>query len=153
MRLYLRSTARTSTHHDKGPTMKRILQISGITTLLIASSFALAQTGAYTGPSNKAAPAGYTGPTSVPLMKAKDLLDKGKDDQYARLQGKLVSHKGGDDYEFADASGKITVEIDAKHFPAGVSIDQNTMVELTGEFDKETFGESSFDVKQMKVVK
>ena len=85
-------------------------------------------------------------------MKAKDLLDKGKDDQAARLQGRLLSHKGGEDYEFADASGKITVEIDAEHFPAGVTVDQNTVVELTGEFDKETFGESTFEVKQLKVV-
>ncbi|MCC2971464.1 YgiW/YdeI family stress tolerance OB fold protein [Massilia sp. IC2-476] len=132
--------------------MKRLFQISCIATVLAASAFAIAQPTGYTGPSTKAAPSGYTGPTSVPLMKAKDLLDKGKDDQQARLQGKLLSHKGGDDYEFADASGKITVEIEAEHFPAGVSVDQNTVVELTGEFDKETFGESSFEVKQMKVV-
>jgi uncharacterized protein (TIGR00156 family) len=132
--------------------MKRILQISCITTLVAASAFAIAQPTGYTGPSAKAAPAGYTGPSSVPLMKVKDLLDKGKDDQYARLQGKLVSHKGGEEYEFADQSGKITVEVDAKHFPAGVSIDQNTLVELTGEFDKEMVGESTFDVKQVKVV-
>jgi len=132
--------------------MKRILQISCITTLVAASAFAIAQPTGYTGPSTKAAPAGYTGPSSVPLMKAKDLLDKGKDDQYARLQGKLLSHKGGEEYEFADQSGKITVEIDAKHFPAGVSIDHNTLVELTGEFDKELVGESTFDVKQVKVV-
>lgn len=132
--------------------MKRILQISCITTLLAASAFAVGQTTGYTGPSAKPAPAGYTGPSSVPLMKAKDLLDKGKDDQFARLQGKIVSHKGGEDYEFADASGKITVEIDAEHFPAGVTVDQNTVVELTGEFDKETFGESTFEVKAMKVV-
>ena len=132
--------------------MKRILQISCITTLLAASAFAVGQTTGYTGPSAKPAPAGYTGPSSVPLMKAKDLLDKGKDDQAARLQGRLLSHKGGEDYEFADASGKITVEIDAEHFPAGVTVDQNTVVELTGEFDKETFGESTFEVKQLKVV-
>lgn len=132
--------------------MKRILQISCITTLVAASAFAIAQPTGYTGPSTKAAPAGYTGPSSVPLMTAKDLLAKGKDDQYARLQGKLLSHKGGEEYEFADQSGKITVEIDAKHFPAGVSIDHNTLVELTGEFDKELVGESTFDVKQVKVV-
>jgi len=133
--------------------MKRLLQISSIATLVAASAFAIAQPTGYTGPSNKAATlAGYAGPSSVPLMTAKALLDNGKDDQYARLQGKLLSHKGGEDYEFADASGKITVEIDAKHFPAGVTIDHNTLVELTGEFDKETFGESSFDVKQLKVV-
>jgi uncharacterized protein (TIGR00156 family) len=132
--------------------MKRILQISCITTLLAASAFAVGQTTGYTGPSAKPASSGYTGPSSVPLMKAKDLLDKGKDDQAARLQGRLLSHKGGEDYEFADASGKITVEIDAEHFPAGVTVDQNTVVELTGEFDKETFGESTFEVKQLKVV-
>lgn len=132
--------------------MNRIFQIASITTLLAASAFAIAQPAGYTGPSAKPAPAGYTGPSSVPLMKAKELLDKGKDDQHARLQGRLLSHKGGDEYEFADGSGKITVDIDAKQFPAGVSIDQNTVVELTGEFDKETFGDPSFDVEQIRVV-
>ncbi len=136
--------------------MKRILQISAVATLLAASAFAIGQPAGYTGPSAKPAAAsatsGYTGPSSVPLTTAKELLDKGKDDQHARLQGKLLSHKGGDDYEFADQSGKITVEIEPEHFPAGVSIDQNTVVELSGEFDKETFGDSSFEVKQIKVV-
>ena len=133
--------------------MKRIIQISAVTTLLAASAFAIGQPAGYTGPLAKpAAQSGYTGPSSVPLTTAKALLDKGKDEQHARLQGKLLSHKGGDEYEFADASGKITVEIDARHFPAGVSVDQNTVVELTGEFEKETFGEPSFEVEQMKVV-
>ena len=129
-----------------------IARIACIATLLAASAAAIAQTGGYSGPSTQAAPSGYTGPSSVALTTAKELLAKGKDDQYARLKGKLTSHKGGEDYEFTDASGKITVEIDAKHFPAGVKIDQNTVVELVGEFDKETFGESTFDVKQIKVV-
>ena len=134
--------------------MKTLLNISCIAALFAASAFAVAQPSGYTGPSAKAAaaPAGYAGPSSVPLMTAKDVLAKAKDDQYVKVKGKLTSHKGGEDYEFTDASGKMTVEIDAKHFPAGVAIDQNTLVELTGEFDKETFGESSFDVKQVKVV-
>lgn len=142
--------------------MKRILQISCISGLLAASAFAIGQPAAYTGPSSagpssagpgsKPAPGAYTGPTSVPLMKAKDLLDKGKDEQHARLQGRLIRHKGGEDYEFADQSGKLTVEIDAKLFPAGVSIDQNTLVELSGEFEKETFGDASFEVEQLKLV-
>ena len=119
--------------------MKRFIQLACITTVLAASAVAIAQTG------------GYSGPSSVPLMTAKELLDKGKDDQYVRLKGKLLNHKGGEEYEFADQSGKITVEIDAKRFPAGVNIDHNTEVELIGEFDKETFGESTLDVKQIKV--
>jgi uncharacterized protein (TIGR00156 family) len=131
--------------------MKRLIQISCLTALLAGSAFAAAQTGGYTGPSTKAAPAGYTGPSTVAMTTAKELLAHGKDDQYARLKGRITSHKGGEDYEFTDASGKITVEIDAKRFPAGVTIDHNTVVELTGEFDKETFGESTFDVKQLQV--
>lgn len=132
--------------------MTTITRIACIATLLAASAAAIAQSGGYSGPSTQAAPSGYTGPSSVPLMSAKALLDSGKDDQYARLRGKLTGHKGGEDYEFSDASGKMTVEIDAKHFPAGVKIDQNTQVELVGEFDKETFGESTLEVKQIKVV-
>lgn len=133
--------------------IKRTIQLSGIGALIAASAFAIAQPQAYTGPSTKAAaPAGYTGPTNVPLMTAKDLLANGKDDQHVKLKGKLVSHKGGDEYEFADQSGKITVEIDADRFPAGVTVDHNTVVELIGEFDKETFGESTVDVDQLKVV-
>lgn len=131
--------------------MKRFIQVTCLTALLAGSTFAIAQSGGYSGPTSKPAATGYTGPSSVAMTTAKDLLANGKDDQYARLKGKLTSHKGGEDYEFTDASGKITVEIDARHFPQGVNIDHNTLVELTGEFDKETFGESTFDVKQVKV--
>jgi len=124
-----------------------------VTVLSAAPALTLAQTSGYTGPSSKAAaPAGYKGPTNVPLMTAKQLLDRGKDDQHVKVQGKLLSHKGGDDYEFADASGKMTVEIEPELFPQGVSVDQNTVVELIGEFDKETFGESTLDVQQIRVV-
>ena len=134
--------------------MKKVLTISCMSALIAASAFAIAQPTGYTGPSNTApaTTAGYAGPSSVALMTAKDVLAKAKDDQYVKLKGKLTSHKGGEDYEFTDASGKMTVEIDAKHFPQGVKIDHTTMVELTGEFDKETFGESTVDVKQVKVV-
>ena len=131
--------------------MKRFIQVTCLTALLAGSTFAIAQSGGYTGPTSKPAATGYTGPSSVAMTTAKELLANGKDDEYAKLKGKLTSHKGGEDYEFTDASGKITVEIDAKHFPQGVNIDQNTVVELTGEFDKETFGESTFDVKQVKI--
>lgn len=136
--------------------MKRITQISALTALIAASAFALAQPSGYTGPSTKPAPAAtagnYTGPSSVQLMTAKDLLAKGKDDQAVKLKGRLLSHKGGDEYEFSDQSGKITVEIDPKLFPAGTNVDHTTVVELTGEFDKETFGDSKLDVEQIRIV-
>ena len=138
--------------------MKRIIKLSAIATLLAGSAFAVAQNGAAPATAPTAAPAaavaksGYTGPSGAPLMSVKDLLAQGKDDQYVRLKGKLTSHKGDEDYEFTDASGKITVEIDSDRFPQGVTVDHNTVVELTGEFDKEMFGESTLDVEQIKVV-
>lgn len=140
--------------------MKRFFQFSCIAALFAGSAVAVAQNGAapaaapaaVAAPAAKPAPSGYTGPSGAPLMTAKDLLAKGKDDQYVRLKGKLTSHKGDEDYEFTDASGKIIVEIDADRFPQGVTVDHNTLVELTGEFDKEMFGESKVDVEQIKVV-
>lgn len=140
--------------------MKRIFQFSCIAALFAGSAVAVAQNGAapaaapaaVAAPAAKPAPSGYSGPSGAPLITAKDLLAKGKDDQYVRLKGKLTSHKGDEDYEFTDASGKITVEIDADRFPQGVTVDHNTLVELTGEFDKEMFGESTLDVEQIKVV-
>jgi uncharacterized protein (TIGR00156 family) len=144
--------------------MKRISHIACIALLITGSAAAVAQTAATqttapavapitsAAPATKAAPAGYAGPSGAPLMTAKDLLANGKDDQYVRLKGKLTSHKGDENYEFTDASGKITVEIDADRFPAGVTVDHNTLVELTGEFDKEMFGDSTVDVEQIKVV-
>ena len=130
--------------------MKRIFEASLVTAALAASALAVAQPAGYTGPSSK--PSAKAGATNFPLMTAKDLLAKGKDGQNVRLQGKLLNHKGGEDYEFADATGKMKVEIDDDRFPEGVRIDQNTVVELVGEFDKNTFGESALDVAQIKVV-
>ena len=142
--------------------MKRISRIACIALLITGSAAAVAQTAATqtatpaatatAAPAAKAAPSGYAGPSGAPLMTAKDLLANGKDDQYVRLKGKLTSHKGDENYEFTDASGKIMVEIDADRFPAGVTVDHNTLVELTGEFDKEMFGDSTVDVEQIKVV-
>ena len=142
--------------------MKRISHIACIALLITGSAAAVAQTAATqtatpaatatAAPAAKATPSGYAGPSGAPLMTAKDLLANGKDDQYVRLKGKLTSHKGDENYEFTDASGKIMVEIDADRFPAGVTVDHNTLVELTGEFDKEMFGDSTVDVEQIKVV-
>ena len=37
-------------------------------------------------------------------------------------------------------------------FPDGVPINQNTLVELLGQYDKEIIGESTLGVKEIKVV-
>lgn len=107
--------------------------------LAFGATVATAQPAGYTGPSNAPKPAAhgsYSGPSNVPLMSVKQLLDTGRDDQHARLQGQIVSHDGGDRYTFADATGRISIEIDDEDFPAGQSVSAEQRVELLGEFDK-----------------
>lgn len=131
--------------------MNRIAKVIAITLLTVSSAAAMAQS--YTGPttiSGGASPR-YTGPSTIPKMTAKQLLDNGTDDQYVTLSGKLISHAGSKDYVFADASGEIKVKISSKYFPANQTIDATTPVELTGKFDKNRFGTSKLEVKQIKV--
>lgn len=130
--------------------MKRITRTATIIALLAGCAGALAQAPGYTGPS--APRTGYTGPSTVPVMTARQLLDTGKDDQYVTLRGKLIRHTGGKHYDFADQSGQVRVEIAPDVFPANVAIDATTEVELTGEFDKERFGTSEVEVKQLRAV-
>lgn len=109
------------------------------TLLTLGASAALAQPAAYTGPSSTPKPAAqgsYSGPSSIPLMSVKQLLETGRDDQHARLQGRIVSHDGGDRYSFEDGTGRITVEIDDEDFPPGQTVSAEQRVELLGEFDK-----------------
>ncbi|WP_326535561.1 YgiW/YdeI family stress tolerance OB fold protein [Pseudorhodoferax sp.] len=123
--------------------MRHHILTAAIAAALLAGTVAQAQPAAgYTGPSVGARPAAtekhgsYSGPSSVPLMGVKQLLETGQDDQHARLQGRIVSHDGGDKYTFADDSGRITVEIDDDRFPPGQTISAEQRVELFGEFDK-----------------
>jgi len=121
--------------------------------LLGAGAPALAQ---FTGPTTGAQPAaatapGYTGPSSVPTMTVRQLLDTATDDQHARLQGRIVSHDGGKNYTFADDSGRMPVEISAKRFPPNQPIGADQRVELVGEVDKD-FRKMEFEVEQVRLL-
>jgi len=96
----------------------------------------------------------YAGPSSVQAMTVKQLLDTGKDDQHATLRGFIVSHDGGEHYTFADDTGRMKVEIDAKHFPPGVKIDDKVRVEISGELDKDLVGNKiELDVKRLSLAR
>lgn len=123
--------------------------------LAVGATVATAQPAVYTGPSNASATAahgGYSGPSNVPLMTVKQLLDTGRDDQHARLQGQIVSHEGGEHYTFADATGRIRIEIDAEHFPAGQTVSAEQRVELLGEFDK-GLRKTEFEVDRLTLLR
>lgn len=124
----------------------------------LGAASAIAQPAGYTGPSNapkaaatQGAQGNYSGPSSVPLMTVKQLLDAGKDDQHARLQGRIVSHDGGDRYTFEDATGRITAEIDDEDFPAGQTVSAQQRVELLGEFDK-GLRKTEFEVDRLNLI-
>lgn len=129
------------------PTLAAVLALSATATL--------AQPANYTGPSNApqaaTAAGSYSGPNNVPLMTVKQLLETGRDDQIARLQGRLVSFEGDERYIFEDATGRITVEIDNKDFPAGQTISAEQKVELTGEFDK-GLRKTEFEVDRLSLL-
>lgn len=96
-------------------------------------------------------PGRFTGPSTVTLMTIKQLLATGKNDQYAKLQGKIVSHERGDNYTFVDDSGTISVEISPDRFPPGQNIGPEQRVELSGELEKD-WRKTEFEVAQIHLL-
>lgn len=117
--------------------MRHIPSMLAISALLaVGAATASAQSTGYVGPRNASRAAPYSGPGNVSLTTVRKLLDTGRDDQRARLQGRIISYEGGDRYRFEDETGRITVEIDDEDFPTGQTVSAQQRVELIGEFDK-----------------
>jgi len=93
----------------------------------------------------------YVGPSSIPQATVQDLTKNGRDDQYAVLRGHLVSHDGGENYTFEDASGRMAVEISPKRMPVGRQFDAQQKLELTGKLDRD-FRKTEFEVKQVRLL-
>jgi uncharacterized protein (TIGR00156 family) len=114
-----------------------------------SSSFAYAQ---YTGPSAAKGAASGAAQTVAPST-VRALLANGKDDLAVSLQGRIVRHLGGEKYRFADSTGEINVEIDAKRWPANTPIDDKAMVRVYGEYDKALVGEPEIEVERIDMLK
>jgi uncharacterized protein (TIGR00156 family) len=77
---------------------------------------------------------GYRGPgPDIVTVEATKTL---RDDYPVTLRGKIERFLGDEKYLFTDDTGSITVEIDDRLW-RGFSVDQNDLVEITGEVDKE----------------
>lgn len=99
------------------------------------------------------AQAAWVGPTATnPQTTIKQLQETGKHDQNVLLSGKIIKKLDHERYEFNDGTGTITLKIDDKRWPAGMHVDQNTKVELSGEYDKEFLGTTKVEVRTIKVV-
>ncbi len=96
-------------------------------------------------------PGRFTGPSAVTLMTIKQLLATGKNEQYAKIQGRIVSHERDENYTFVDGSGTISVEISPDRFPPGQNISPEQRVELSGELDKDWHG-TEFEVKHIRLL-
>ena len=142
---------------------KQALSLVAVSTLFLASVAAIAQPASPVAATASAAPATpmmnsastqpgrYVGPSSAVLSTVKQLLADGKDDQYALLQGKIVSHDQGKNYTFADDSGSMSVEISSRRFPEGKTISAEQRVELSGKLDK-GWNKTEFEVKQIRLL-
>ncbi|VVN97093.1 YgiW/YdeI family stress tolerance OB fold protein [Pseudomonas fluorescens] len=80
------------------------------------------------------ATAGYTGPGAQSVVTVA-AAQAAPDDTPVVLQGHVIQKLKGEKYEFKDATGTITVEIDDEDLPP-VGFNENTQVKLTGEVDK-----------------
>lgn len=79
---------------------------------------------------------GYTGPgATTQVTTVAGALDAA-DDTPVVLQGQIVKRLKGDRYEFKDASGTITVEIDDEDWPPQ-AVSENAKVKLTGEVERD----------------
>lgn len=131
--------------------MRHAISVLTAAALALGATTAIAQQSGYTGPSNapKAAASGsYSGPGAAQLTTVEQLLKTGRDDQPARLQGRIISFEGDEHYTFEDETGRMIVEIDDEDFPAGQTVSAEQRVELIGEFDK-GLARDKFEVDRM----
>jgi uncharacterized protein (TIGR00156 family) len=90
---------------------------------------------------------GYVGPASVTTVA--EALNS-VDDTLVKLQGKIGRKMDHDKYMFSDTTGDIAAEIDFWVWK-GLTIDENDLVEISGEVDEED-GEREIDVKSIRKI-
>ncbi len=96
--------------------------------------------------------AAFEGPGADTCRTAAQALQL-PDDTPCVLEGHIVEKLASDkdEYRFRDASGAITVDIDAKDF-GGRAVTPETRVRLYGEVDKSWTGKRQVDVDRLEVL-
>jgi uncharacterized protein (TIGR00156 family) len=91
---------------------------------------------------------GYNGPgaAAITVAEAKNL----RDDSPVILRGKIERFLGDEKYLFSDETGNITIEIDSRIWGT-LSVDQNDVVEISGEIDRD-YRRIEVEVKTIKKV-
>ena len=76
-----------------------------------------------------------------------------KDEEYITLRGYIIKKIRKEKYLFKDSTGEITLDIDRKINSQLKNVDENTLVEVYGEYDKEHFERNKIDVKKVTIIK
>lgn len=93
----------------------------------------------------------YQGPQVIAPVNTAAAANQAIDDTPVVLEGVLARKIKSETYEFNDASGSVTVEIDDELFPSGAPIDATTRLRLTGEVDK-GWNKIEIDVKRIDLL-
>lgn len=117
--------------------MLNLKTIAAATALASVIAFAPAQAQFVGGPSN--------------VTTVKNLLDSGKDDQLATLEGYIVQQVKRKKYVFADETGRIIAEIPDKVFQ-GQRVDPKTKIRIEGELELEYAEKETIDVYRLTVL-
>ncbi len=94
----------------------------------------------------------YVGPGATYKTSLAAILDNPVDDELVKLQGYLVKKVSSDKYIFTDGSAEIRVEIDTDVFPAQ-AFDENDVIEIMGEVEKDFLQSPEIDVDRITLVK
>ncbi|MDO5290432.1 MAG: NirD/YgiW/YdeI family stress tolerance protein [Pseudomonadota bacterium] len=117
--------------------MKPTAALLALSAALLAAAPALAQ---------------YTGPTAQAVATSvQAILDKPVDDQRVSLRGKVLRQVKGDKYIFSDGKAEIRVEIDQHLLPA-TPFNADTLVEITGEVEKDFMESPEIDVDTLRLL-
>ena len=111
--------------------MLNLKTIAAATALASVIAFAPAQAQFVGGPSN--------------VTTVKNLLDSGKDDQLATLEGYIVQQVKHEKYMFRDSTGEMLVEIDDE--------DPKTKVRIDGELERDFMEKDKVDVYNLTILR
>ncbi|WP_025820469.1 YgiW/YdeI family stress tolerance OB fold protein [Shewanella marina] len=93
---------------------------------------------------------GFVGPSQGTITTVSVALTA-PDDTAVTLTGHILSSLGNEKYQFKDATGEMTIEIDHKDFN-GLTITPESKVMIKGEVDKE-WSTRTIDVDMLSIVK
>ena len=121
--------------------MKTRFHLAGTLLLLAAAATASAQ---YTGP-------GARGPAALSVATTvAEVLKDPVDDRPVELTGTLMEQTGRETFVFADATGRLTVEIDAEDFPAQ-PVGPEVRVHIVGEIETRLMREPRVEVEELRL--